>query len=142
MAIIWETIQKAVESNLETIALMLIVINSLYIINIVLGTVKGSFTEKFDFKKFLFGILKALISNVCMFGLCYVLNLFALTLQLTKDITISTDFITTAEVILILVTWAVDLVKDIIEKVKSLKDLKYISYEDVQINKSSQEEIG
>lgn len=142
MAVIWEIIQKAVESNLETIALMLIVVNSLYLINIVLGTVKGSFTEKFNLQKFLFGFIKALISNVCIFGFCYVLNIFALTLQLTKDITISTDFITTAEIIVILVTWAIDLVKDIIEKVKSLKDLKYISYEDVQINKSSQEEIG
>ena len=142
METIIQIIQQAIQSNLETIVLMLIVVNSLYLINIVLGTVKGSFTEKFNWKKFLFGFLKAIITDVCIFGLCYVLNLFALTLQLTKDITISTDIITTAEVIIILVTWAIDIAKDIIEKVKSLKDLKYVSYEDVQINKSTQEEIG
>lgn len=142
METIIEIIQKAIQSNLETIVLMLIVVNSLYLINIILGTVQGSFVDKFNWKKFLFGFLKAIITNVCIFGLCYVLNLFALTLQLTKDITISADIITTAEVIIILVTWAIDLIKDIIDKVKNLKQLKYISYEDVQINKKSQEEIG
>lgn len=82
------------------------------------------------------------MSSVSIFALCYVLNLFALTLQLTGDITISGDVITTAEVLIILTTWAIDLSKDIIEKVKSLKELKYIKYEDVQINKSTQQEIG
>ena len=48
MATIIDTIEKAVQANLETTVLMLIVINSLYLINIVLGTVKGSFTEKFS----------------------------------------------------------------------------------------------
>jgi len=142
METIIRVIEEAIQSNLETIVLMLIVVNSLYLINIILGTVKGSFTEKFDWKKFLFGFLKAIITDISIFGLCYVLNLFALTLQLTKDITISTDIITTAEVIIILVTWAIDLDKDIIEKVKSLKDLKYVTYDDVQINKKTQEEIG
>ena len=142
METIIRVIEEAIQSNLETIVLMLIVVNSLYLINIILGTVKGSFTEKFDWKKFLFGFLKAIITDISIFGLCYVLNLFALTLQLTKDITISTDIITTAEVIIILVTWAIDLAKDIIEKVKSLKDLKYVTYDDVQINKKTQEEIG
>ncbi len=139
---IWEVIQQAIQSNLETIVLMLIVINSLFLINILLGTIQGSFVEKFDWKKFLFGFVKALVADACIFGLCYVLNLFALTLQLTKDITISTDVITTAEVIIILTTWALDLAKDIIEKVKNLKTLKYVSYDNVQINKSSQEEVG
>ena len=82
------------------------------------------------------------MSSVSIFALCYVLNLFALTLQLTGDITISGDVITTAEVLIILTTRAIDLSKDIIEKVKSLKELKYIKYEDVQINKSTQQEIG
>lgn len=142
MDTILEIIQKAIQSNLETIVLMLIVINSLFLINILLGTIQGSFIEKFNWKKFLFGFVKAVVADVCIFGLCYVLNLFALTLQLTKDITISTDVITTAEVIIILTTWALDLAKDIIEKVKNLKTLKYVSYDNVQINKGTQEEVG
>lgn len=104
MNIIWETIVKAVQTNLETAVLMLIVINSLYLINIILGTVQGSIEERFIFKKFIFGFVKALVTSACIFALCYVLNLFALTLQLTDDITISTDIITTVEVLIILVT--------------------------------------
>lgn len=142
METIWETIVGALQANLETAVLMLIVVDSLNLINIILGTIIGSCKDKFDFKKFLFGILKALVVSACIFGLCYILNLFALTLQLTKDITISTDVITTAEVLIILVTWAIDIAKDIIEKVKGLKELKYVSYQDVQSNKHSQEEIG
>lgn len=137
-----DTIVKAVESNLETIILMLIVVESLNVINIVLGTIVGTVTEKFNLKKHLFGILKAIITGVCIFVFCYTLNLFALTLQLTKDITISSDFITTIEVFTILVVWAIDTAKDIIEKIKSMKTLKYITYDDVQINPQSEKGVG
>lgn len=129
--IVWNTILEALNENLETIILMLIVVTSLYAINILFGTIVGSFKEKFNLKKFLFGILKCLIADIGIFLFCYTLNLFALTLQLTKDISISVDFITTIEVITILVVWAIDLSKDIIEKIKSMKELKYITYEDV-----------
>lgn len=142
----WETILKAVteavQENLETIVLMLIVVGSLSAINIVLGTIIGTFTDKFDAKKFFFGILKAIVIGLCIFAFCYTLNLFALTLQLTKDITISTDFISTVEVFTILIVWAIDIAKDVIAKIKSMKELKYVKYEDVQINPNKEEGIG
>lgn len=134
--IVWKTILEALNENLETIILMLIVVSSLYAINILFGTIVGSFKEKFNLKKFLFGILKCLIANVGIFLFCYTLNLFALTLQLTKDISISVDFITTIEVITILVVWSIDLSKDIIEKIKSMKELKYVSYDVVSSNQT------
>lgn len=146
MDVIMKTITEAVQENLDTVVLMLIVVNSLYLINILFGTVQGTFGEdgKFDLKKFLFGFLKEIIASLGIFALCYVLNLFALVLELTNDITISTDIITTAEVIIILVTWAIDLIKDIIDKIKALKTLKYVSWEDVQrqVNITTQEERG
>lgn len=142
MATIIKLIQEALQENLETIVLMLIVVGSLSVINIVLGTIIGTFTTEFDVKKFFFGILKAFINGLCIFVFCYTLNLFALTLQLTKDVTISADFITTLEVFGILVTWAVDTAKDIVEKVKSLKELKYVSYDIVQQNPQSEKGIG
>ena len=137
-----QTIEKAVQENLETIFLMLIVVGSLSAINIVLGTIIGTFTDKFDAKKFFFGILKAIVIGLCIFAFCYTLNLFALTLQLTKDITISTDFISTVEVFTILIVWAIDIAKDVIAKIKSMKELKYVKYEDVQINPNKEEGIG
>lgn len=142
METILKLIQEALQENLETIVLMLIVVGSLNAVNIVLGTIVGTFTDKFDVKKFFFGILKALIIGLCIFVFCYTLNLFALTLQLTKDITISADFISTVEVFTILIVWALDLCKDIIDKIKSMKQLKYVKYEDVQINPNTEEGIG
>lgn len=129
-----KAIQEAMSENLETIVLMLIVVSSLYGINILFGTIIGTYTEKFDAKKFLFGVLKMILADVGIFVFCYTLNLFSLTLQLTKDITISGDFITTVEVFGILLTWAVDTAKDIVEKVKSLKELKYVSYDDIAVD--------
>ena len=137
-----QTIEKAVQENLETIVLMLIVVGSLNAINIVLGTIIGTFTDKFDAKKFFFGILKAIVIGLCIFAFCYTLNLFALTLQLTKDITISTDFISTVEVFTILIVWAIDIAKDVIAKIKSMKELKYVKYEDIQINVNNEKGIG
>ena len=142
METILKLIQEALQENLETIVLMLIVVGSLNGVNIVLGTIVGTFTDKFDVKKFFFGILKAIIIGLCIFVFCYTLNLFALTLQLTKDITISADFISTVEVFTILIVWALDLCKDIIDKIKSMKQLKYVKYEDVQINPNTEEGIG
>ena len=142
METILKLISEALQENLETVVLMLIVVGSLAAINIVLGTIIGSFTEGFDLKKFLFGILKAFIIGLCIFVFCYTLNLFALTLQLTKDITISSDFITTIEVIVVLIAWATDLCRDILDKLKNMKTLKYVKYEDIQINVHTEEGIG
>lgn len=142
METILKLIEEALQKNLETVVLMLIVVGSLSGINIVLGTIIGSFTEGFDLKKFLFGILKAFIIGLCIFVFCYTLNLFALTLQLTKDVVISSDFITTVEVFTILIAWALDLAQDILSKIKGMKTLKYVKYEDVQINPNKEEGIG
>ena len=124
-------IKEAMEENLETIVLMLIVVSSLYAINILFGTIIGTYTEKFNLKKFLFGVLKMVLADIGIFVFCYTLNLFSLTLQLTKDITISESFVTTLEIFGVLLTWAVDTSKDIVAKIKSLKELKYVSYDDV-----------
>lgn len=124
-------IKEAMEENLETIILMLIVVSSLYAINILFGTIIGTYTEKFDAKKFLFGVLKMILADIGIFVFCYTLNLFSLTLQLTKDITISADFISTLEIFGVLLTWAVDTSMDVVAKIKSLKELKYVSYDDV-----------
>lgn len=142
MDVVIKTIKAAMQDNLETIVLMLIVVSSLYAVNILFGTIIGTYTQEFNLKKFLFGILKMILADVGIFVFCYTLNLFSLTLQLTNDITISTDFITTLEVFTVLIVWAVDTAKDIIEKIKSLKNLKYISYDDVIVNDYSVDERG
>lgn len=133
MKLIIETIQKAFSENLDAVVLLIIVTAMLYLINIVLGTILGTHKVGFDLKKFLFGFLKGTIASLCIFAFCYALNLLALTLKLV-DIVVSVDVLTIVEVIVVLSTWAIDLSKEIFEKVKSLKELKYIKYEDVSVN--------
>lgn len=137
-----EIIREAMQENLETVVLMLIVVASLYVTNILFGTILGTFTEKFIPKKFFFGILKGMVGCVGVFTFCYTLNLFALTLQTTKDISISNDLVNTLMVIGVLVAWAWDLALDIYDKMKSFKTLKYISYDDVHIQQNPQQEEG
>lgn len=141
MKIIIETIQKAFSENLEAVFLLIVVTALLYLINIVLGTILGTFNIGFNLKKFLFGFLKGLIASLCIFAFCYALNLLALTLKLV-DIVVSVDVLTVLEVIVVLSTWAIDLSKEIFEKVKSLKELKYIKYEDVSVNDYATDERG
>lgn len=135
-------IQDAMQSNLETVILMLIVVTSLYLINIMFGTVLGTFTEEFIPKKFFFGFFKMLVADVGIVGFCYCLNLFALTLEQTKNISISAEFISTVQIFTILVVWALDLAKDITEKIKSMKTLKYVSYDDVFVQENMDTEEG
>lgn len=142
IANVMNIIEKALEENLEPILLMLIVVTSLYLIDILFGTIVGTKTEKFILDKFIHGFIKLITSDLGIFVFCYTLNLFCLTLQITKDIIISQDFITTVEVFTILVVWAIDLAKEVIEKIKTLKTLKYTKYEDVSFNDYSVDERG
>lgn len=137
-----QIIQEAVEQNLETVVLMLIVVASLYVINILFGTIVGTITEEFIPKKFFFGIFKGIVGCIGVFCYCYTLNLFALTLQTTKEISISSDLICTLQIIGVLVAWAWDLSLDIYDKLKSMKTLKYISYDDVKIQENTNQQEG
>lgn len=115
----------------KTLLLLLAIVGGLEIINIVLGTILGTCTIKFDFKKFLFGILKAIVIAICIVGTCYLCELFAFTLNSIEGIEIKTEIVNAIEIVCVVVAWCVDLFKEVLEKIKSLKDLKYISYDDV-----------
>lgn len=130
MDVILELLQKAWDSNLVVVAAMVIVVIGLYAVNIFFGTVIGTKENGFDFPKFMFGILKALGCGVGIFAFCYLLNLFSLTMNLTNLVSVNDAVITTVEVIGVMYLWAMDLAKEVLEKIKSWRDLKYIS-EDV-----------
>lgn len=132
MDLIIKTLQDAIQINLVYVVLMEIVVAGLFIFNIWLGTVLGTRKEGFDWKKFFFGIFKDINILLIIFGVCYILNLFVCVLNLIKDIEINIDIVTTLEIIAILIAWGIDLTKDIVEKIKSIKELKYIKYDDIK----------
>ena len=131
MEIIKEVLTKAFDVNLSYVVLLDIVLGFLYLFNILLGTIIGTKENNFNIKKFLFGILKSICVLLIVLGICYILNVFALTLSLLKSITINMELVTTLEIVTVLVTDVADISKELIEKIKSFRDLKFVSSEDV-----------
>lgn len=131
---ILNTIHNSFEDNLEVMSFLILLVLLFYTINIILGTIIGTKEDGFNFKKFLSGFFKMLVVCLCAFGFCIGLNLFQLVLALI-DFNISSEVLTTLEVIGVFITWCLDMAKEIYEKFKTFKELKYVSYDDVQINK-------
>ena len=129
-------------SNLEAPIVFLIVAIVLRIANIVLGSIDALFNKEFDWGKFFSGIWKMLVVSLTIMIVIIILNLFAYGLTLI-DIVIPKDMVSAMTVILIIVTWCFDLAKEVSEKIKSMKELKYISYDDIQVpNTNDYEGIG
>lgn len=142
MDVILELLQKAWDSNLIIVAAMVIVVIGLYAVNIFFGTIIGTKEDGFDFQKFLFGILKALGCGVGIFAFCYILNLFSLTMNQTDLVSINETVITTVEVIGVMYLWAMDLAKEVLEKIKSWRDLKYVSEDVLAFTQNPGESAG
>lgn len=132
MKVVLELLQKAWSENLIIVVVNLIVAFGLYFTNIFFGTIIGTKTIGFNFNKFLFGILKALGCCAGIFLFCYLLNLFSLGMNETDLITVKAEVTSTIEVIGVLYIWIIDLSKEVLEKIKSMKELKYVTYDDVE----------
>lgn len=119
-------------TNIKTLSYLLAITGGLMLINIVLGATQGTMAKEFDFKKFLFGILKALVNALCILGTCCLADIFAQVLNMIEGITISAQVVSVIEILSVVVAWDIDLFKEVFEKIKSLKEMKYISYDDVK----------
>ena len=125
-------ITSSVFDKMEVVVVFLIVAGGMYITNILLGSLNAMFTKEFDWKKFFYGVAKAVVACLAILLFCLLLNLFNYGLTLI-NITIPDTVITILEVIGVLVGWCYDLALDIFDKIKGLKTLKYIKYEDIVI---------
>lgn len=136
------TIGEHVFSDLEAPIVFLIVAIVLRIINIVLGSIDAMFKKEFDWGKFMSGIEKMVIVAITILMTILALNLFAYGLTLI-DVVLPKDMVSAFEVVLIVVTWCIDLAKEVTEKIKAMKELKYVKYDDIiQQNVNPQEEVG
>lgn len=134
MEIIINVLSQALDTNIAYAILMDIVVGFLYLFNILLGTIIGTKQNKFDIKKFLFGLLKAVCVLIIIVGVCYILNVFTLTINLINGINISEELVTTLQVLAILITTGIDIAKEVVDKIKSFRELKYVSYDSVQLS--------
>jgi len=128
-------------SNMEAPIVFLIVAIVLRVANIILGSIDALFSKDFDWGKFFSGIEKMVVVAITILMVIITLNLFAYGLTLI-DVTLPKDMVSAFEVVLIVITWCVDLAIEVTEKIKSMKDLKYVKYEDIQINPQTEEGIG
>lgn len=137
-----KTIAENIFSNMEAPIVFLIVAIVLRIANIVLGSIDAMFKKDFDWGKFFSGIEKMVVVAITILMVITTLNLFAYGLTLI-DVSLPKDMVSAFEVVLIIVTWCVDLAIEVTEKIKAMKELKYVSYDDVtQQNPQAEEGIG
>lgn len=148
---ILDILQKACQENLEIVILLLFMFGFLNVSNIVLGTVIGTFENGFNIKKFLFGVEKWVVTSFGILLFAYVLNIIGLTIkELGAEFSLSVfsatlnvgDMISIAQVIGILITWCFDLIKEVIDKMKKIKELKYLTYDDVEIQQNASQQEG
>lgn len=135
------TIANNIFSNMEAPIVFLIVAIVLRIANIVLGSIDALFSKDFDWGKFFSGIEKMVVVAITILMVIITLNLFAYGLTLI-DVKLPESTFSAMQCILIVVTWCVDLALEVKEKIQAMKDLKYVKYEDVQINPNKEEGIG
>lgn len=150
MKVILDTLSNAFNENLEVVALLLISDLITSVLNIILGTIIGSNKDAFDLKKFLYGFLKLFASQCIIFAFCYALNLISLALDLIEerfDLKILTDngqsaIIAVIDIISIIWVRIKDTCLDVMEKIKSMRTLKYVSYDDVKLDQINDYEVG
>lgn len=138
---IFTDIGQYVFDKIEIVIVFLVVAGGMYVVNIILGSLNAIFTNEFDWKKHLYGVAKAFVACFSILMFCLLLNLFSYGLSLI-NVVLPDSVVTIIEVICILVGWCYDLSLDIIDKIKGLKTLKYISYDDIQQNGQSERGIG
>ena len=137
-----KTIADNIFSNMEAPIVFLIVAIVLRVCNIVLGSIDAMFKKDFDWGKFFSGIEKMVVVAITILMVITTLNLFTYGLSLI-EVVLPKDTVNAFQVVLIILTWCVDLAKEVTEKIKSLKDLKYVKYDDViQQNTEPTQELG
>ena len=127
---------------MEAPIVFLIVAIVLRVCNIILGSIDAMFKKDFDWGKFFSGIEKMVVVAITILMVITTLNLFTYGLSLI-EVVLPKDTVNAFQVVLIILTWCVDLAKEVTEKIKSLKDLKYVKYDDViQQNTEPTQELG
>ena len=126
---------------MEAPVVFLIVAIVLRICNIVLGSIDALFDREFDWRKFFSGIEKTVVVALTIMMVIITLNLFAYGLTLI-DVILPEQTVSAGQCVLIVVTWCVDLAIEVTDKIKAMKELKYVSYDDVQIQQNVQTEEG
>lgn len=138
---ILSSISSVLIDKMDVVVIFLIVAGGMYVTNIVLGSLNALFTNEFDWKKHFYGVAKAVVACLAILLFCVLLNLFNYGLS-QIDIIVPDSVVTILQTIGVIVGWCYDLAIDIFDKIKGLKSLKYISYDDIKFQQNAQSEKG
>lgn len=137
-----EAIIEAVSDEKMTILVIIMVgVAVLFASNIILGTLKGTKLEGFNWKKFLFGIEKAAVIFVVTLALCFAFNMICIGADMADFISMGTPFVASAEIVAVVYAYGQDLAKEVLEKFKTLRKLKYISFDDVVVSNINDHDV-
>ena len=83
--------------------------------------------------KFLFGIEKAATIMFWTLACCFAFNMICIGAEMADFVTLGTPLIASAEIVSIALIYGIDLSKEVIDKFKSIRELKYVSFDDAKI---------
>lgn len=109
--------------NLMTVFYMMIMLGIVIVCNTVLGIVMANKSQKFDIKKLFNGIGKAILITLCILLFCVTLELVPAILG-RLGIEVPQDIITLVEVVLITLTAYKKYAVDVIDKFKTILEIK------------------
>lgn len=108
-----------IKEDVITMAMLLGCLGGLEMLNIILGAVMAGVSQDWSWKKFLVGIIKAVLVAVSMLVFCVILDVLPVILA-RVDIIIPEDFITLAQVLSVVVVALSKYTKDVLEKIQSI----------------------
>lgn len=103
--------------NIFTIMMLLGILGILQVCNILFGTIIGSKKKKFNSKKLLEGITKAILFCIAFIGYCFCLEIIP-TILLRVDIELPSNLITLGEIVGVTATAYKKYALDCYEKIK------------------------
>lgn len=136
-----ELILEKILEDILTIELLTGCDGALMLFNIILGTIVGTHKEGFNWKKFLFGVCKALVLAFVIAGYCAVIEFVPLILARLK-ISMPQEYVTFMQVVGVVLAWVYEDTMEVKEKITEVKELHYTSYDDFQIEESQPEIDG
>ena len=106
---------EIIKEDVITMAMLLGCLGGLEVLNIVFGAVMAGISQGWSWKKFLIGIVKALLVALAMLVFCVILDVLPMIL-VRVDIIIPEDFVTLAQVLSVVVVAISKYAKDVLEK--------------------------
>lgn len=139
-----ELIRSTIQEDAITLGIFLLILGALMILNILLGSIEAWVWSEFKTKKFWVGVLKAVLTGICMIAFMVILEIVPLVLERVK-ISVPKDFVTFLQLVTLVWVSVQKYIKSIFEKFKFLlgdTDTEKITGEETTTNEITETGVG